>query len=88
MTLAAFFAVIAITSRTGDDSIQSMAGVARRSPLVAGVLALALLTPEVTPLCNALELSFEMMDTTLHTAAINFQLGFPRATATNAPGQA
>ena len=43
MTLAAFFAVIAITDRTDDDRIAAMAGVGRRSPLLAGVLALALL---------------------------------------------
>lgn len=44
MTLAAFFAVIAIANRTDDDRIQSFAGLGRRAPLVAGIFALALLS--------------------------------------------
>ena len=44
MNLAAFFAVIAITNRTGDESIGGLAGMARRSPWLAGVLALALVS--------------------------------------------
>ena len=43
MTLAAFFAVIAITDRIEDERIESMAGAAKRSPMAADVLALALL---------------------------------------------
>ncbi len=42
--LATFFAVIAITNRTGDDSIDGFAGMARRSPGLALLLALGLLS--------------------------------------------
>jgi NADH-quinone oxidoreductase subunit N len=44
MNLAAFFAVIVITSRTGSDEIADLAGLGRRAPLLAGVLAFALLS--------------------------------------------
>lgn len=43
MTLAAFFAVIVLTQRSGDERIESMAGMGRRAPLTALVLAIALL---------------------------------------------
>jgi NADH-quinone oxidoreductase subunit N len=43
MNLAAFFAVIAITNRTGNDEIEGLAGMGRRAPLLAAVLAFALL---------------------------------------------
>jgi NADH-quinone oxidoreductase subunit N len=42
--LAVFFAVIAITSRTGDDSIESLNGMLKRSPLLAGLLIFGLLS--------------------------------------------
>ena len=42
--LAVFFAVIAITSRTGDDSIEGMNGLIKRSPLLAGLLVFGLLS--------------------------------------------
>jgi len=44
MNLAAFFAVIAITNRTGDDTIDGLAGMSKRAPLLAGVLAFAVLS--------------------------------------------
>ena len=44
MNLAAFFAVIAITNTTGDDRIEALAGMGRRSPLLALVLAFALIS--------------------------------------------
>ena len=44
MTLAAFFAVIVLTQRTGDERIAALAGAGRRSPLAAAALALALLS--------------------------------------------
>ena len=44
MTLAAFFAVIAITHATNSDRIDDLAGMAKRSPWAAGVLALALVS--------------------------------------------
>ncbi|MCI0778883.1 MAG: NADH-quinone oxidoreductase subunit N [Chloroflexi bacterium] len=44
MNLAAFFAVIAITNATGDDRIEALAGVGRRTPLLALVLAFALIS--------------------------------------------
>ena len=40
--LTAFFAIIAIGSRIGSDQIEDYAGIARRSPVLAVVLALAL----------------------------------------------
>ena len=40
--LTAFFAIIAISSRIGSDRIDDYAGIARRSPLLAVTLALAL----------------------------------------------
>lgn len=43
MTLAAFFAVIVLTQRTGDERIEAMAGMGRRAPLAALALAVALL---------------------------------------------
>ena len=43
MTLAAFFAVIVLTQRTGDERIEAMAGMGRHAPLAALVLAVALL---------------------------------------------
>ena len=42
--LAVFFAVIAITSRTNDDSIEGLNGLLRRSPLLAGLLVFGLLS--------------------------------------------
>lgn len=42
--LAVFFAVIAITSRTGDDSIEGLNGMLKRSPLLAGLLIFGLLS--------------------------------------------
>ena len=42
--LAVFFAIIAITNRTGDDMISGFAGMARRSPVFAAILALGLLS--------------------------------------------
>ena len=44
MTLAAFFAVIAISNRTNSDEIDDLAGMAQRSPWLAGALALALVS--------------------------------------------
>ena len=43
MTLAAFFAVIVLTQRSGDERIEAMAGMGRRAPFAALVLAVALL---------------------------------------------
>ena len=42
--LAAFFAIIAITSKVGSDQIDNFAGMARRAPVIAAVLALAMLS--------------------------------------------
>ena len=42
--LAVFFAVIAITSRTNDDSIEGLNGLLKRSPLLAGLLVFGLLS--------------------------------------------
>ena len=42
--LAAFFAVIAISSKVESDEIDSYAGVARRAPLLAAALAFALIS--------------------------------------------
>jgi NADH-quinone oxidoreductase subunit N len=42
--LAAFFAVIAITNRTGSEVIEHFAGMARRAPVLALVLAVALVS--------------------------------------------
>ena len=42
--LAAFIAIIAITESTGSDEIAGFAGVARRSPFLAGCLTLAMLS--------------------------------------------
>jgi len=44
MNLAAFFVVIAIANRTGDESISGLAGMGRRSPVLAFVLAFALIS--------------------------------------------
>ncbi|MEE8518068.1 MAG: NADH-quinone oxidoreductase subunit N, partial [Dehalococcoidia bacterium] len=44
MNLTAFFAIIAITNRTNDESIDGLAGVARRSPLLAALLTFSLLS--------------------------------------------
>ena len=43
MTLTAFFAVMALSDAQDDHRVASLAGAARRSPLVAGALAVALL---------------------------------------------
>ena len=43
MTLAAFFAVIVLTQRSGDERIEAMAGMGKRAPLAALALAVALL---------------------------------------------
>ena len=42
--LAAFFAVMAIANRTGSEQIDDFAGMARRSPFLAGVLALSMIS--------------------------------------------
>lgn len=42
--LAAFFAIIAITTRTGSDLISSFAGMGRRAPVLALVLAFAMVS--------------------------------------------
>jgi NADH-quinone oxidoreductase subunit N len=42
--LAVFVAVIGITNRTGDDSISGFAGMARRAPLTAALLAVGLVS--------------------------------------------
>jgi NADH-quinone oxidoreductase subunit N len=44
MNLTAFFAVMAISNRTSDDTIEGLAGMGRRAPMLAAVLALALLS--------------------------------------------
>jgi NADH-quinone oxidoreductase subunit N len=44
MNLTAFFVVMAITNRTGDDSIEGLAGMGRRAPILGALLALALLS--------------------------------------------
>ena len=44
MNLAAFFVVIAITERTGDETIDGLAGMGSRSPLLAGILSFALIS--------------------------------------------
>ncbi len=44
MTLATFFVVIVVTERTGDERIAGLAGLGRRSPWLAGVLAFALVS--------------------------------------------
>jgi NADH-quinone oxidoreductase subunit N len=41
MNLAAFFVALAVTERTGDDAIAGLAGLAKRSPALAGALAVA-----------------------------------------------
>jgi NADH-quinone oxidoreductase subunit N len=42
--LAVFFAVVTITSKTGDDSIEGLNGLLKRSPLMAGLLVFGLLS--------------------------------------------
>jgi len=42
--LAAFFAVIAITNQTGSEQIDDFAGMARRAPVIAAVLAFAMVS--------------------------------------------
>ncbi len=42
--LAAFFAVMAIANRTGSDQIDDLAGMAKRSPFLSGVLALSMIS--------------------------------------------
>ena len=42
--LAAFFAIIAISSHTGSELIRDLAGMGRRSPLIALILAIALIS--------------------------------------------
>ena len=42
--LAAFFAVIAITSKVGSEEIDAFAGMARRAPVIAAVLAFAMIS--------------------------------------------
>ncbi len=42
--LAVFFAIIAITNRTGNDMISGLAGMAKRSPLFAGLMTIGLLS--------------------------------------------
>ena len=44
MNLAAFSAVIAISNRTGSDLIEGFAGMGRRAPLLAAVLAFAMVS--------------------------------------------
>ena len=44
MNLAAFFVVIVVTERTGDERIEGLAGLGRRAPWLAGVLTFALLS--------------------------------------------
>jgi len=44
MTLTTFFVIIVVTDRTGDERIAGLAGLGQRSPWLAGVLALALLS--------------------------------------------
>ena len=42
--LAAFFAIMAIANRTGSDQIDDLAGMAKRSPVLSGVLALSMIS--------------------------------------------
>ena len=42
--LAAFFAIIAITNKTGSDDIDSFAGMGRRAPVIAAILTFAMLS--------------------------------------------
>jgi len=42
--LAAFFAIIAISSRTGSDMISSFAGIGRQAPLLAVILAFSMIS--------------------------------------------
>ena len=42
--LAAFFAVMAIANRTGSDQIDDLAGMAKRAPILSGVLALSMIS--------------------------------------------
>ncbi|MBI4339894.1 MAG: NADH-quinone oxidoreductase subunit N [Chloroflexi bacterium] len=42
--LAAFFAIIALTSKTGSDEIEGLAGMGKRAPVVSAVLAFALVS--------------------------------------------
>jgi NADH-quinone oxidoreductase subunit N len=42
--LGAFFAVVAISNRTGSDEIRDYAGMGRRAPLLAAVLAFCLIS--------------------------------------------
>jgi NADH-quinone oxidoreductase subunit N len=42
--LAAFFAIIAISSRTGSDMISSFAGMGRRAPILAIILAFSMVS--------------------------------------------
>lgn len=42
--LAVFFAIIAVTNRTNDDAISGLHGLARRSPVMAGLLTVGLLS--------------------------------------------
>ena len=42
--LAAFFAVMAIANRTGSDQIDDLAGMAKRAPILSGVLALSMVS--------------------------------------------
>jgi len=42
--LAAFFAIIAITNQVGSEQIDDFAGMARRAPVIAAVLAFAMVS--------------------------------------------
>ena len=42
--LAAFFAVMAIANRTGSDQIDDLAGMAKRAPILSGILALSMIS--------------------------------------------
>jgi NADH-quinone oxidoreductase subunit N len=44
MNLAAFLTVIAITERTGDETISGLAGMSKRSPLLAAIFSLSLIS--------------------------------------------
>ncbi len=44
MNMTAFFVVMAVTNRTGDETIDGLAGMGRRAPLLAALLGLALLS--------------------------------------------
>ena len=48
--LGAFFVVIAIANRTGSDMIDAFAGMGRRSPILAGLLTLCLISLTGLPL--------------------------------------